>query len=299
MPLHLRGLIAAPFTPLTADGELNLPAVAAQHASLRAHDVSGAFVCGTAGEFSSLTPDERTALAARWRDVASADFPLIVNVTDNAQATAIRLAAQAKQIGATAIACMAPCYLKPQSAADVAAFVGPVAAAAAPLPFFYYHFPAMTGVPIPLYDALDAIDAPTLAGAKFSGTDLSDLARCFDAFAERLDVLLGNEALLLHALALGGRAFVGATFNFAAPMYRRLIDAFDSGDSVAARAEQSHAADLLRICESFGGLRAWKAITAATGIDPGPVRPPLRPMGADERARLFEALGHRGFARPV
>jgi len=59
-------LVPAVLTPFDAAGELNLAAVE-PHAALLVHDgVAGVFVSGTTGEFSSLTFEERLALAARW-----------------------------------------------------------------------------------------------------------------------------------------------------------------------------------------------------------------------------------------
>ena len=55
----LEGLIAAPFTPMTADGALNLAAVEPYADLLAASGVKGVFICGTTGESASLTTDER------------------------------------------------------------------------------------------------------------------------------------------------------------------------------------------------------------------------------------------------
>lgn len=62
----LEGLIAAPFTPMTADGALNLAAVEPYADLLAASGVKGVFICGTTGESASLTTDERRAVAEAW-----------------------------------------------------------------------------------------------------------------------------------------------------------------------------------------------------------------------------------------
>ena len=95
------GLVPAVLTPFDAAGELNLAAVE-PHANLLAADgVAGVFVGGTTGEFSSLTVEERLALAARWAAVVKGTpVRLVVHVGANCLPDAKRLAAHAQSAGA-------------------------------------------------------------------------------------------------------------------------------------------------------------------------------------------------------
>src|SRR5258705_11814021 len=67
---RLRGLVAATHTPFHSDGSLNLGGVEKQAAHLLANQVTTVFIGGTTGESSSLSLDERHALARRWTEVA-------------------------------------------------------------------------------------------------------------------------------------------------------------------------------------------------------------------------------------
>jgi hypothetical protein len=51
----LTGLVAAPFTPMNADGSVNLGVIEQQARVLADNKVIGAFICGTTGEGMSLT----------------------------------------------------------------------------------------------------------------------------------------------------------------------------------------------------------------------------------------------------
>ena len=66
MAIRLTGLIAAPHTPMSADGALNLRIIDDQVRVLTEGGVSGAFVCGTTGEGLSLSTDERKQVAEKW-----------------------------------------------------------------------------------------------------------------------------------------------------------------------------------------------------------------------------------------
>ena len=80
----LLGLIAAPHTPFAGDGSLNLSAIEAQADHLLKQDVGTVFIGGTTGEWSSLSLEERRALAQRWFEVTRGSaLRVIVHVGAN------------------------------------------------------------------------------------------------------------------------------------------------------------------------------------------------------------------------
>ena len=67
---RLEGMVAATFTPMDENGDVNLSVIDKYADWIASTPVKGVFVCGTTGEFSSLTIDERKAVLEKW--VASA-----------------------------------------------------------------------------------------------------------------------------------------------------------------------------------------------------------------------------------
>jgi len=292
MAFRLTGLIAAPFTPLHADGTLN-PAVIAQLArGLRAAGVRGAFVCGTTGECHSLTVAERQTIAERWVQAAEGGFPIIVHVGHHSLPDAQALAAHAAGIGAHAIAALVPSYFKPQTVADLVDYCAELAAAAPRLPFYYYHIPSLTGVALPMAEFLRMAGPriPTLAGIKFTHTDLMMMQECLALDEGRFDIVHGSDETLLAGLALGAQGAVGSTYNYAAGIYQEVLRSFAAGDLAAARQAQRQAVAVVRVLLDFGGLRAGKAIMQLRGIDCGPVRLPLRSLSAAEKEEMARRL---------
>ena len=169
------------------------------------------FVGGTTGEFASLTLDERKALCERWVAVAGDSMQVALHAGSNCQADSIELAAHARHAGVAAVAAVAPSYFKPATVHDLVDFLAPIAAAAGPLPFYYYHIPCMTSVRLPVTDLLREARGriPNLRGLKFSHDDLVDLQGCITADGGAFDVLFGFDEALLAGLALrrrrGGR----------------------------------------------------------------------------------------------
>jgi N-acetylneuraminate lyase len=288
------GLIAAPLTPFHADGSLNLDPVPAYARWLHQQGVSGAFVCGTTGEGVSLTMAERLQVAEHWVRAAPAGLRVIVHVGHNALADCRQLAAHAAQIGASAVACMPPVFFKPAGVAGLVNWCAAVAAAAPGLPFYYYHIPAMTGVDLPMADFLPAASAriANFAGIKFTYEDLDDYQRCVAYADGAYAILFGRDELLLSALRIGARGAVGSTYNFAAPLYLRLIDNFVRGDAAAAEACQRQAVQMLAACcgDAWHPLAAFKWLMRAIGVDCGPPRLPIDDLTPDQQQTLAGRL---------
>ena len=129
-PLRLTGLVAAPHTPMHADGSLNAKAIPAQSQLLLEAGVRGAFICGTTGESLSLTVAERMAIAENWKEAAAGKMPVVVHVGSNSLPDARALATHAAKCKVDAIAVMAPSFFKP-NVDDLIAYCAAIAAGVA------------------------------------------------------------------------------------------------------------------------------------------------------------------------
>jgi N-acetylneuraminate lyase len=297
-PIKLHGLVAATHTPFAADGDLNLAAVERQAEHLARAGVAAVFVGGTTGECSSLTVDERLALARRWGEVVrGSPLQLVVHVGSNCLADARGMAADAHAVGAVAVAALAPSYFKPASLDALVACCADVAAAAPGVPFYFYDIPSMTGVRFPMGDFLAVAPGriPTLAGIKFTNPDLMAYQQCLHAGGGRFDVLWGSDEYLLAALALGATGAVGSTYNFAAPIYRRLTAALAANDLAAARAEQYKSVRLVALLAGLGYMAAAKAVMGFLGVDVGPARLPATNLTGEQLSHLRRSLDEMGF----
>jgi N-acetylneuraminate lyase len=293
-PLH--GLVAAAHTPFHADGALKLTAVEQQAAHLLQKGIAFAFIAGTTGESASLSLEERRALAERWCAVARGTaLRVVVQVGANCLADACALAAQAEQLGAHAIAALAPSYFKPRSVEALVACCAQIASAAPGTPFYYYDIPVLTGVALSPVEFLEKAAAriPTLAGLKFTNPDLMAYLQCLRG--GDWDIPWGLDEWLLGALATGARGAVGSSFNFAAPLYHALLTAFARGDLEAARSAQHRSAQLIALLARHGYMAAAKATMALLGVEVGPPRLPHLALEAVQSAQLRRELETLGF----
>ena len=288
MTTRLRGMLAAVHSPFHADGSLHLAMVERQAEFLVQQRVSGVFVCGSTGEAFSLTIAERQQLAERWLACAGRTFPVVVHVGHHCLADARTLAAHAEKMGAYAIAAVPPSYFRPETVADVVAWCRQVAAAAPGTPFYYYHIPFYTGVNISVADFFQQASSsiPTLRGVKFTHSDLIDCGNCLMIDDGRWEIVFGSERMLLSALVLGCQAAIGTTFNYLAPWFHPVLDAFGRGDLEEARQSLHSARQLITRLHPTNVLAASKGLMGFLGVDCGPVRPPLRPLTAGELITL-------------
>ena len=293
-----RGLIAAPPTPMKADGEIDLDRIGQLAEFLARNGVLGAYVCGTTGEGLSLTVQERMDVARRWADVAGEALRVIIHVGHTSLRDAQALASHAAEVGAWGIGAIPSIFHRPEGIDDLVDFAARIAAAAPDLPFYYYHIPVLTGVNFPMAEFLraGAERIPNLAGVKYSHENLMDYTLCRQMEAGRFDCLFGRDEMLLSALVLGAEGAIGTTYNLAAPLYLRLIDAFRAGDLETARELQGKSMAMIRAGQrQCLGVAAFKHMMQMVAMDVGPVRSPLRPLTAGQQDALRAELEEIGF----
>ncbi|TWU49232.1 dihydrodipicolinate synthase family protein [Rubripirellula reticaptiva] len=294
---NLSGLVAATYTPLNDEGDLNLRAIPSMVDHLLAQGIEGLYVCGSTGEGMSLTSDERRAVAEAYVQATAKRIPVIVQVGHNSVREASQLAKHAQAIGADVISATCPSYFKVSDVATLVQTMGEVASGAPELPFYYYHIPSLTGSAIDMGEfLLQAGDRiPNLVGLKYTDTKLFDFQHCLELQDGRFDVVWGCDEMLLGALATGARAGIGSTYNIAAPLYRRIIDAFATSNVEEARRWQSKSIELIRTIGKFPFHPAMKAILEMRGLKVGGCRLPQGRLSKADAASLRNELEVIGF----
>ncbi len=283
---HLQGLIAAPFTPMQKDGSLNLSIIPAYFEMLKANGVTGAFICGSTGEGVSMTAKEKMAVAEAWASCTQSnpDFKVMTLLGGTSLADCKELAKHAKQIGLYAVSFTAPFYFKPANVDMLAKACAEIAAVVPDMPFYYYHIPVLTGVNFPMIELLKRMDGkvPHFAGIKYTHEDFMDFLSCLRYQNGKYDMLWGRDENMLPALSLGTKGAVGSTFNYAAPLYYNLIDAFHNGELQKAQELQQQSIDMITLLGKYGGIATGKAYMKLLGLDCGEFRLPVKNMTAEE-----------------
>ena len=282
----LTGAIAAAVTPLTdGGGDPDEGAVGPLTRFLADGGIDGALVCGTTGEGILLSVPERRRVAERFVHARPEGFQVAIHAGAQSTSDTVALAIHAKEIGADAVAVIAPPYF-PLDEPALLEHLRAAAEACGPLPFYVYEFAGRSGyaIPVAVIERLRET-SPNLAGLKVSDTPWSAI----EPYAlEGLDLFVGSEPLVLEALEHGAD---GAVSGLATAFPEIVASLVHGRDATAG----DHVSTLRTLLGPIPFHAALKEILVARGVPIHPdVRPPLRPLTPEEREIAFDAARRVG-----
>jgi 4-hydroxy-tetrahydrodipicolinate synthase len=194
----------------------------------------GVLVCGTTGEPSSLTMNERTELLKVALEVTAKRIPVVAATGSQSLAETLELTKRAENAGADALLVVTPYYCKPSQRGLVEYFV--TVAERTALPIMIYHIPGRTAVSVtPATVARIAERAPNLVGIKHAANDLEFVTKLILTLGSEFRIFCGLEALSLPMLVVGAKGLMNAVGNLAPMRVATLYNAVDQGDLKAAR----------------------------------------------------------------
>jgi N-acetylneuraminate lyase len=279
------GLVAAPFTPMDKNGNLNLDLIPEYYSFLEKNGVAGAFINGTTGEGVSLTQKEKQLQAIKWAGCYKAGGKVrIINlVGGTSYQECIENAIFSFEAGLSAIAIVAPYYFKPVDNYHLAEFVARVGEPIPEMPVYFYHIPVLTGVNLPMVGFLEKISGmlPNFAGIKYTHDDFMDFLSCLNFDGGRYNMLWGRDECIMSAFILGCRGAVGSTYNYAAPLYNALFNAINEGNMDEAGKLQQKSVNIVALLGKYGGIATGKAFMKYVGLDCGKFRSPVKNMTDD------------------
>jgi dihydrodipicolinate synthase/N-acetylneuraminate lyase len=274
----LRGALAAAVTPLRDAGEaLDEAAFGPYVDFLAGGGLDGLLALGTTGEGILLPRDRRLRAAELF--VAAAQGRLQVAVHCGAQSTwdTVELCAHAAEIGADAVAVIAPPYFRLDEPALLEHFVA-AAAASAPVSFYAYEFQGASGYAVPpaVIERLRE-RAPNLAGLKVSDAPFTAVR---PYLLEGLDVFVGAEALIYEGLGAG---VAGAVSGLAAAFPEPVADAVrePSAEGSARLGELRAAIDRFPRQAALKAVLGWRGVPVREDV-----RRPLRMLSDEEWQEL-------------
>ena len=194
----------------------------------------GVVVCGTTGEPSSLTPDERTELVKVAVEVIGKRIPVVAATGSQSFAETIEITTRAEKAGADAVLVVTPYYIKPSQRGLVEYFVS--VGQRTRLPLMIYHIPGRAAVSVKSATvARIAERLPNLVGIKHAANDLEFVTELLTELGPEFRVFCGLEALSLPMLVVGARGLMNAVSNLAPARVAALYEAVEQGDLAAAR----------------------------------------------------------------
>jgi 4-hydroxy-tetrahydrodipicolinate synthase len=194
----------------------------------------GVVVCGTTGEPSSLTPDERTELVKVAVQVIAKRIPVVAATGSQSFAETVAITTRAEKAGADAVLVVTPYYIKPSQRGLAEYFVS--VGQRTELPLMIYHIPGRAAVSVkPATVARIAERLPNLVGIKHAVNDLEFVTEVLTELGPEFRVFCGLEALSLPMLVVGAHGLMNAVSNLAPACVAALYEAVEKGDLPKAR----------------------------------------------------------------
>jgi dihydrodipicolinate synthase/N-acetylneuraminate lyase len=275
---RLHGAIAAAVTPMKDGGRsLDLDSVPTLIRFLSDGGLDGVLACGTTGEGVLLSVEERRRVAKAFADVSPEGFQVAVHAGAQSTRDTVALAAHALEIGADAVAVIAPPYFR-LGPSELFEHFRSAAEACDPVPFYVYEFAARSGYPIPV----EVVDRLRRERSNVVGMKVSD--RPFDAvepyLLDGMDVFVGSEPLVRAGMERGA---VGAVSGLATA-WPEVVAALVHEHSPEAHL---HVTELRQRLAGIPFHAALKQVLVDRGVlGHGDVRPPLRGLTLEERTTV-------------
>ena len=263
--------------------------------------VHGIFALGTTGEFTSLSPEERRAVAGLAVRAAGGRVPVLIGVGSPWTDEAIAYARHAQEIGASGVVAVLPYYWLPSERSIYEHYH--LLAAGTALPVYIYNFPALTGRSIsPRLVARLAAEHRTIAGLKDtidSAAHIQETILLVKPHRPDFAVLAGMDYHLLNTLLSGGDGGVPGSANFWPDPFVQIYADVRAGRLEAAAEQHRVAAPVRRLyAEDAPPFVVVKEAMAAAGlIRHAVVRPPALPFTDEERRWMRRELEPLGVAR--
>jgi dihydrodipicolinate synthase/N-acetylneuraminate lyase len=287
---RLSGIIAALLTPMQDGGtRLDLEATSRLVAWLVERGIHGLYLAGTTGEGLYLTPQEHRELT-RAVVQAARGVPVVAHVGALTTATAVALAHQAVQAGATAVAAIPPPYYG-LTREELLAYFAAIGTAAGPLPLYLYNIPSHARNELPPALVAELRRAvPTLRGIKDSSGFAGRIPDLVKTMGPDFAVVCGNDDKVLSAFQAGAAGIVASGASVFPELYLELHAAWKAGRLAEAEKAQARIVAMQQALGNGARLGWYKYVLAERGVPIGGVRAPLLDPGPADQEAIRKSL---------
>jgi 4-hydroxy-tetrahydrodipicolinate synthase len=287
LPRNLHGVLVALATPFANDGSVDESRLRALVDRTIDGGVHGVVACGSTGEFSALTGEERRLVVETVVDQAQHRVPVVAQTGSTSTAEAISLSRHAQTVGADVIMPVTP-YYEPLTLAETTNYLRRVAGSVE-IPVMLYNLPAVTGVDLaPDVVAALAREVENIRYIKNTSPDMAQAAQLIHHYGDLVGTFLGWDSLILSALVSGAAGVMAGTANVIPAELVAVHDAVRAGDLETAHETWARIYPLLDTALSTSYVAAVKLALDAAGFPAGSTREPTLPLDGADAARITE-----------
>lgn len=246
-------------------------------------------VCGTTGEPSTMTEEERIAVIKFVVEKVNKRVPVIAGTGCNNTRNAVEMSKKAEILGADGLLVVTPYYNK---ATQEGLFLHYKAIAdAVSIPIIMYNVPSRTGCNIlPETAVRIAHGCSNVVAIKEASGNIAQIAALAKMCRGVLDIYSGNDDEVIPILSLGGIGVISVFSNIAPQQTHDMVMEYLKGDRERALELQLKYLDVIHALFCEVNPIPVKAALNMMGKNAGVLRMPLTEMSEKNKVVLAKAM---------
>lgn len=173
--------------------------------------VNALVVCGTTGESSTMTKNEKIDAIKCAIDTTSGRIPVIVGTGSNNTSSAIEMSKIAEELGADGLLVVTPYYNKTTQLGLIEHYKS--IASSVSIPIILYNVPSRTGMNILPETCFELSKLDNIVGIKEASGNISQIAKIAHLCGNDFSIYSGNDDQTLPILSLGGKGVISVLSN--------------------------------------------------------------------------------------
>ncbi|MFY1909543.1 dihydrodipicolinate synthase family protein [Achromobacter xylosoxidans] len=278
-----QGVFPAVTSKFHADETLDFEAMRKHFGFLIDNGVHGLVTCGSLGEASTLTLEEKLAVTRCAVEVSGGRIPVLTNVSETSTREALRFIKAAVELGVDGFMLM-PSLIYVADAREAMQSIRTMAEAAAK-PCMIYNNPVAYRVDLKPEHMAELADCPWLVAIKESSDDIRRVTDLRNKLGDRYQLFIGVDDLSFEALALGADGLLAGLVTAFPRETVALYDLMKAGKWQEALALYQWFTPLLHLDVSTKLVQNIKLAETLAGVGNEHVRRPRLPLVGAERER--------------
>lgn len=278
-----QGVFPAVTSKFHADETLDFEAMRKHFGFLIDNGVHGLVTCGSLGEASTLTLEEKLAVTRCAVEVSGGRIPVLANVSETSTREALRFIKTAVELGVDGFMLM-PSLIYVADAREAMQSIRTMAEAAA-RPCMIYNNPVAYRVDLKPEHMAELADCQWLVAIKESSDDIRRVTDLRNRLGDRFQLFIGVDDLSFEALALGADGLLAGLVTAFPRETVALYDLMKAGKWQEALALYQWFTPLLHLDVSTKLVQNIKLAETLAGVGNEHVRRPRLPLVGAERER--------------
>ena len=245
-------------------------------------------VCGTTGEASTMTEDEKKQTIKFVVEKVNGRVPVIAGTGGNNTISVVNMTKYAESVGADAALIVTPYYNKTTQKGLIEHYRR--IAENTNLPIILYNVPSRTGVNIEPETCLELSKIENILAIKEASGNISQVAKIAALCGENLHIYSGNDDQIIPILSLGGIGVISVLSNIFPEYTHDMVQNFFDGNIEQSTKMQLNAIPLIKALFSEINPIPVKSALNLLGYNYGIPRLPLTQISKEKEELLKNEL---------